>query len=79
MITIKNLHPDISEFEIRDILVEFGTIVSLSISILEEATSQNVMAFVEMLDRFEEQQIIDTLNGDLIKGRPIVVEQFEAE
>jgi len=75
MISIKNLHPDIDELELRDVISEFGTIISICMSILQSATSQSALAIIEMIDESEELMLLECLNGDLIKGRPVVIER----
>jgi len=77
MISIKNLHPDIEESELRNIINEFGTIISLHVCTSCSNAYHSALATIEMYDKSEEQALLDWLDGDLIKGIPVVLERLD--
>lgn len=74
-IYLGNLSYSISEDELRQALAPFGTVTSVAI-IKDKATGQSKgFGFVEMANGSEAKAAIEGLNGTMLKGRTVVVNE----
>ena len=74
-IYLGNLSYSISEDELRQALAPFGTVTSVAI-IKDKATGQSKgFGFVEMANGSEAKAAIEGLNGKVLKGRTVVVNE----
>ncbi len=69
-ILLSNLHPQIKENELVELLEEFGKCQSVKLFYLKEKGYTEVSAVVEMCQ--EDAEIITKfLNGDIVMGKPL--------
>ncbi|MDD3078022.1 MAG: RNA-binding protein [Paludibacter sp.] len=74
-IYVGNLYFEVSENDLQQIMEEFGTVSSTKIVTDKYSGKSKGFGFVEMADSNEANNAIQSLNGKVIKGRPIVVKE----
>ena len=74
-IYVGNLPYTASEEEVRDTFAEFGNVDRVKIVIDRDTGRSKGFAFVTMTDGTEAQNAIDNVNGALIGGRPVKVNE----
>ena len=70
-IFIGNLDITVTEQQLRDLLAPYGTVESISLVKDRDTAEPRGMAFVEMTDATEAQKAIAALNGTIVNGRPM--------
>ena len=74
---IGNLAYDVTENDLRDAFSEFGEVSSVKIITDKFSGRPKGFGFVEMPDNSEADQAIKALNGKVLNGRSIKVNQAE--
>ena len=74
---IGNLAYDVTENDLRNAFSEFGEVSSVKIITDKFSGRPKGFAFVEMPDNSEADQAIKALNGKVLNGRSIKVNQAE--
>ena len=74
---IGNLAHDVTEDDLRIAFSEFGEVSSVKIIIDKFSGRSKGFGFVEMPDNSEADQAIKALNGKVLSGRSIKVNQAE--
>ena len=75
---IGNLAHDVTEDDLRNAFSEFGEVSSVKIIIDKFSGRSKGFGFVEMPNNSEADQAIKALNGKVLNGRSIKVNQAEA-
>ena len=75
---IGNLAYEVTENDLRNTFSEFGEVSSVKIITDKFSGRPKVFGFVEMPDNSEADQAIKALNGKVLNGRSIKVNQAEA-
>ena len=75
---IGNLAYDVTENDLRNAFSEFGEVSSVKIITDKFSGRPKGFGFVEMPDNSEADQAIKALNGKVLNGRSIKVNQAEA-
>jgi RNA recognition motif-containing protein len=75
---IGNLAHDVTEDDLRNAFSEFGEVSSVKIIIDKFSGRSRGFGFVEMPNNSEADQAIKALNGKVLNGRSIKVNQAEA-
>jgi RNA recognition motif-containing protein len=78
-IYIGNLAYDVTEDDLRNAFSEFGELSSVKIITDKFSGRAKGFGFVEMPDNSEADQAIKALNGKVLNGRSIKVNQAEAK
>ncbi len=76
---IGNLAYDVTEDDLRNAFSEFGEVSSVKIIIDKFSGRSKGFGFVEMPSNSEADQAIKALNGKMLSGRSIKVNQAEAK
>ena len=76
---IGNLAHDVTEDDLRNAFSEFGEVSSVKIIIDKFSGRSKGFGFVEMPSNSEADQAIKALNGKMLSGRSIKVNQAEAK
>ena len=76
---IGNLSHDVTEDDLRNAFSEFGEVSSVKIIIDKFSGRSKGFGFVEMPSNSEADQAIKALNGKMLSGRSIKVNQAEAK
>ena len=74
-IYVGNLHYEVRENDLKEIIEEFGTVSSVKLIIDRVSGRSKGFAFVEMSDNSEAKNAIDSLNGKMLRGRPMAVKE----
>ena len=72
---VGNLSYKLTEDQLRDAFEDFGSVVSVRMINDRETGRPRGFGFVEMADRDEGQNAIDSLNGQELDGRKLVVNE----
>ncbi|MCA9780139.1 MAG: RNA-binding protein [Candidatus Eremiobacteraeota bacterium] len=72
---VGNLSYKLTENELREAFEDFGSVVSVRMINDRETGRPRGFGFVEMADRDEAQNAIDSLNGQEVGGRKLVVNE----
>lgn len=76
-IFVKNLDRDINEMQLEGLFAQFGEVVSTKIIYDTITWESKGFAFLEMEKKADAQKAIETLNGKVLKGRELVVQEAE--
>ncbi|MEE9526116.1 MAG: RNA-binding protein [Syntrophobacteria bacterium] len=76
---IGNLAYDVTEDDLKNAFSEFGEVSSVKIIIDKFSGRSKGFGFVEMPSNSEADQAIKALNGKMLSGRSIKVNQAEAK
>lgn len=76
-IFVAGLPYDLDDAELEEIFEKFGTVVSAKVAIDKETGKSKGFAFVEMENREEGQEAIDSLNDISLGKKPLVVKEAE--
>ncbi len=74
-IYVGNLAYSITNDELRDTFAEFGEVTTANIIIDKFSDQSKGFGFVEMSNDDDAQEAIESLNGSLLKGRNIKVNE----
>lgn len=72
---VGNLSYQMSENELRQAFEDFGTVTSVRMITDRETGRPRGFGFVEMADQSEAMNAIDSLNGQELSGRKLVVNE----
>jgi cold-inducible RNA-binding protein len=72
---VGNLPFDFTESDLNELFAPFGTLVEAKIIEDRYSGRSRGFAFVEMGSRSEGQQAMESLNGQTVKGRDLVVNE----
>ncbi len=72
---VGNLSYKLTENQLREAFEDFGSVVSVRMINDRETGRPRGFGFVEMADRDEGQNAIDSLNGQELDGRKLVVNE----
>jgi RNA recognition motif-containing protein len=76
-IFVAGLPYDLDDAELTEIFEKFGTIVSAKVAIDKETGKSKGFAFVEMANREEGMEAIESLNDISLGKKPLVVKEAE--
>lgn len=76
-IFVAGLPYDLDDAELEEIFEKFGVVVSAKVAIDKETGKSKGFAFVEMQNREEGQEAIDSLNDISLGKKPLVVKEAE--
>lgn len=76
-IFVAGLPYDLDDAELEEIFEKFGTIISAKVAIDKETGKSKGFAFVEMQNREEGLEAIDSLNDMSLGKKPLVVKEAE--
>ena len=74
---IKNLDRDINEMQLEELFSKFGEVVSTKIVYDTITWESKGFAFLEMAQKADAQKAIDTLNGRVLRGLALIVQEAE--
>jgi RNA recognition motif-containing protein len=74
---VAGLPYDLDEAELEEIFEKFGPVVSAKVAMDKETGKSKGFAFVEMQNREEGQEAIDSLNDISLGKKPLVVKEAE--
>lgn len=74
-IYIGNLNYEVTEAELLSILEEFGAIKSVKLITDKFTGKSKGFGFIEVEDKAEAENTIQSLNGRMLHGRPMVVKE----
>lgn len=74
-IYVGNLSYEVKESELKQIMEEFGAVSSVKLITDRDSGRSKGFAFVEMGDNNEANNAINSLNGKMLKGRPMAVKE----
>jgi RNA recognition motif-containing protein len=72
---VGNLSFEVNENELKELMGEFGNVASAKIITDRESGRSKGFGFVEMDDNTEASKAINALNGKMLKGRAMVVNE----
>ena len=72
---VGNLSFEVSENELKELMSEFGNVASAKIITDRESGRSKGFGFVEMDDNTDASKAINALNGKMLKGRAMVVNE----
>ncbi|MFM2293118.1 MAG: hypothetical protein RIS29_2931 [Bacteroidota bacterium] len=72
---VGNLSFEVNENELKELMSEFGNVASAKIITDRESGRSKGFGFVEMDDNTEASKAINALNGKMLKGRAMVVNE----
>ena len=72
---VGNLSFEVNENELKELMSEFGNVASAKIITDRESGQSKGFGFVEMDDNTEASKAINALNGKMLKGRAMVVNE----
>lgn len=72
---VGNLSFEVNENELKELMGEFGNVASAKIITDRESGRSKGFGFVEMDDNAEASKAINGLNGKMLKGRNMVVNE----
>jgi len=76
-IFVAGLPYDLDDAELEEIFEKFGVVVSAKVALDKETGKSKGFAFVEMQNREEGQEAIDSLNDISLGKKPLVVKEAE--
>lgn len=76
-IFVAGLPYDLDDAELEEIFEKFGTVVSAKVALDKETGKSKGFAFVEMQNREEGQEAIESLNDISLGKKPLVVKEAE--
>ncbi len=74
-IYVGNLHYEVKESDLKQIIEEFGTVSSVKLISDKDSGRSKGFGFIEMNDKDEANNTIRSLNGKVLQGRPMVVKE----
>jgi len=74
-IYVGNLHYEVQENELKEIMEEFGTVSSVKLISDRDTGRSKGFGFVEMSNNDEAKEAIRSLNGRMLRGRPMAVKE----
>ena len=72
---VGNLSFEVNENELKELMSEFGNVASAKIITDRESGRSKGFGFVEMDDNTDASKAINALNGKMLKGRTMVVNE----
>ena len=72
---VGNLSFKVNENELKELMSEFGNVASAKIITDRESGRSKGFGFVEMDDNTDASKAINALNGKMLKGRAMVVNE----
>ncbi len=72
---VGNLLYEVTDEELKDLFVQAGTVVTATVIRYRDSGRSKGFGFVEMGTEEEAQKAVDTLNGQDLKGRKLVVSE----
>jgi cold-inducible RNA-binding protein len=76
-IFVAGLPYDLDDAELEEIFEKFGEVVSAKVAIDKETGKSKAFGFVEMKNREDGQEAIDSLNDISLGKKPLVVKEAE--
>lgn len=74
---VKNLDKDINEAQLESLFAKFGEVLSTKIIYDKITWESKGFAFLEMAKKEDAQKAIEALNGKVLKGRDLIVQEAE--
>ncbi|MDP1744041.1 MAG: RNA-binding protein [Bacteroidota bacterium] len=74
---IKNIEKDINEMQLEKLFGQFGEVLSTKIVYDTITWESKGFGFLEMAKKEDGQKAIDALNGKLVKGLELIVQEAE--
>ncbi|MCE9539097.1 MAG: RNA-binding protein [Bacteroidetes bacterium] len=74
---IKNIEKDINEMQLEKLFVQFGEVLSTKIVYDTITWESKGFGFLEMAKKEDGQKAIEALNGKLVKGLELIVQEAE--
>lgn len=72
---VKNLDKDINEAQLESLFTKFGEVLSTKIIYDKITWESKGFAFLEMAKKEDAQKAIEALNGKVLKGRELIVQE----
>lgn len=72
---IGNLHFEVSENDLTQLLEEFGPLTSVKLITDRDSGRSRGFGFVEFINTADGEKAIQLLNGKSLKGRPITIRE----
>lgn len=73
-VIIRNIPFDLKDTHLQKDFAKYGTILSVNVPIKNENNLNRGFGFIEFSTKEEAKKVIDAMNGQKYKGRPIVIE-----
>ena len=74
---VAGLPYDLDDAELEEIFEKFGTVTSAKVAIDKETGKSRAFGFVEMPDRAEGTDAMESMNGISLGKKPLVVKEAE--
>jgi cold-inducible RNA-binding protein len=74
---VAGLPYDLDDAELEEIFEKFGTVTSAKVAIDKETGKSRAFGFVEMPDRAEGTDALESMNGISLGKKPLVVKEAE--
>jgi len=74
---IKNIEKDINEMQLEKLFGQFGEVLSTKIVYDTITWESKGFGFLEMAKKEDGQKAIDALNGKIVKGLELIVQEAE--
>ena len=72
---VGNLAKDVTEHELTELFSGAGTVVQVNVVIDRSSGRSRGFAFVEMGSAADGERALQRFNGEMLKGRPLVVNE----
>ncbi len=76
---VSNLHPSIKEDELLGLFQEFGPCKSILVIRNTHHSQHPISAIIDMCKKDDVDIVIQFLNGDLVRGLPLSITNFDQE
>ena len=74
-IYVGNLHYEVKENDLKQIMEEFGAVSSIKIISDKDSGRSKGFGFIEMDNNEEANNAIRSLNGKMLQGRPMAIKE----
>jgi len=74
---VKNIEGSINEAQLESLFAKFGEVVSVKIIYDTITWESKGFGFIEMAKKAEALKVIESLNGQPLKGRELIVQEAE--
>jgi RNA recognition motif-containing protein len=74
---VKNIERSINEAQLESLFAKFGEVVSVKIIYDTITWESKGFGFIEMAKKAEALKAIESLNGQTLKGRELIVQEAE--